>query len=586
MKQFFKFTFASMVGFVLAAVILGYIIVASLSTVAESYEKKEVSVKSNSVLHIELNYPINERTIKTPFAMFDGKQIKQLGTNDILKSIKSAKTDDKIKGIYLDLSVVIAGYANLTEIRNALLDFKTSGKFIYAYADYYIQSSYYLASVADKVFLTPSGELFFNGVQANVTFFSGTLDKIGVKMQAIKHGKYKGAVESFTLNSLSEPNREQLTVLLTSLYDKYLQDIGESRGVSRDSLFTIADELLIQSADDAVKFGLVDKLYYKDQVMKEIADKVSVTNVEDIVMIKLHNYATTVKDKYNVNKIAVVYGQGEIGMGKADEESIGSETMSKAIRDARNDKNVKAIVIRINSPGGSSLASDIIWREVMLAKEVKPVIISMSDLAASGGYYIACAGDYIVAQPNTITGSIGVFAMLPNAEGLLKDKLGLNFEKIKITKHADFGSIDRPMTDFEATVLQKGVDSTYMEFITRVANGRNLTVNFVDSVAQGRVWAGVDALKIGLVDELGGIDRAIAIAAEKAEITEYQIKEFPKQKDPLQELLEDLGMNASLKESIIKQELGIEIYQRYRQVKSAVQMKGMQMRMPFNLIIE
>ncbi|MDB5014011.1 MAG: signal peptide peptidase SppA [Daejeonella sp.] len=583
MRQFFKFLFASILGFILSFALL---IILLFAIVAISSTDEEVEVADNSVLHINLDYPIKERTVKGPFEKFsflgfDTK--KTLGLNDILANIKNAKTDDRIKGIYIDASSLSAGFATIEEIRNALLDYKKSGKFIIAYSEVYSQGAYYLASVADKIYLNPEGLIDFRGFSSQILFFKGALDKLEIEAQVIKVGTYKSAVEPFILDKMSDPNRKQVTSFLGSLYDHFLSQVAESRKLSKDSLFSIANNALVRNAEDAVKYKLADGLRYKDQVLDDLKSRTGLDRKKDLKSISLEEYTPSSEEKSTSdNKIAIIYASGEITGGEGDENTMGSERISRAIRKVRFDDKIKAVVLRINSPGGSALASDVIWREVVLTKKVKPVIVSMGDVAASGGYYIACGADSIYAEPNTITGSIGVFGIIPNMKKFFNNKLGITFDGVKTGQFADLGSVNRPLTDFEKSLIQKEVNNIYSSFTKKVAAGRRKTQTYVDSIGQGRVWSGKEALGIGLVDRLGNINDAIKSASKKAKLNDYKIVEYPSQKDPIKSFLDQSSSDVKL--YFVKQELGSN-YLYYEQLKSALKFSGIQTRLPYDFII-
>ncbi len=588
MKQFFKFVLASMLGFIITGVILVIILIAIIAGSSD----KSVDVDSNSVLKLSFNYAIPERTPYNPlsglsFLGIDGGE-KSIGLNDILANIKKAKKDENIKGIFLDQSYMLSGQATTEEIRNALIDFKKSGKFIVAYSEVYSQNFYYLASVADKVYLNPKGGFEFAGFSSQVTFLKGALDKLGIDVQIIKVGTYKSAVEPFFLTKMSEPNRQQVTSYLGSLYDHFLSGISESRHISKDSLFNYANQLKIRLPEDALKYKLVDGLKYKDEVLDDLKQRMGVGEKEDVNSVELADYSKseTSKDekkKDTKNKIAIVYASGEINGGDGDDATIGSERISKALRDVRMDNKIKAVVFRVNSPGGSSLASDVIWREVMLTKKVKPIIVSMGDYAASGGYYISCAADSIIAEPNTITGSIGIFALLPNMQKFFNDKLGVTFDGVKTGKYADLGDLSRPLSPEERAILQNEVDHGYDDFTKAVAQGRNKTQAYINSIGQGRVWTGTQALKLGLVDRLGNINDAIKSAAKKANIKNYKVEAYPEQKSILNRF--GAGLNVKIKEHVLKSELG-DNFKYYEQLKQVTQMvRTPQARLPYNIAI-
>ena len=586
MKQFFKFVFASMLGVILSSFLLLVIFIIGITAVV-STSKDDVEIKENTILHVNLNLPIQERSAPNPLDNLDigpFKGEKVLGLDQILKGIKHAKTDNNIKGIYLDVSYMVTGFATIEEIRTALIDFKTSGKFIIAYSEVYTQGAYYLASVANKVYLNPQGMLELKGFSSNIMFYKGALDKLDIEAQIIKVGTYKSAVEPFILGEMSDANRLQTTELLGSLYKHFTAGIAASRKIPQDSIIAIADGLKSRSPEDAVKYKLVDALKYKDEVLDELKAKTSIEKTKNLNTVTLSEYAKTVKTISSASdRIAVIYANGEINGGEGDENSIGSEGISRSLRKARLDENVKAVVLRVNSPGGSSLASDVIWREVLLTKKVKPVIVSMGDYAASGGYYIACAADSIFAEPNTITGSIGVFAIIPNMKGFLNNKLGVTFDGVKTGQFADLGDVSRPLTGAEKMILQREVNRTYQDFTKRVAEGRHISQTYVDSIGQGRVWTGEQAIKLKLVDRLGHLDDAIASAAKKAKLKEYKIVTYPEIKDGFFGLLGDSG--DKIKTYMVKQELGIS-YPYYQKIKEVVNMKGMQARMPYEITIE
>ncbi|MFD2162663.1 signal peptide peptidase SppA [Paradesertivirga mongoliensis] len=587
MKEFFKMVFASILGVFVSFFVIFLLLIVFLAAIIASVDNEKVKVHANSVIHMSLDHPIQERSSKNPFDQLDfaGFDNKAIGLNDILASLKRAKTDEKIKGIYLDLSSVQAGMATSEEIRNALIDFKKSGKFVLAYSEVYSQGAYYLASVADKIYLNPEGLLEFKGLGTELAFFKGSLDKLEIEAQIIKVGTYKSAVEPFILEKMSDANRQQVTSFLGSMYDHFLNSVSSSRKIPKDSLFAIANQLKVQQAADAVKYKLADGLRYKDQIIDELKSRTGIEKDKDIKIVSLVDYSKnkTSDDSEAENRIAVVYANGEIIGGEGDNETIGSERISKAIRDARTNKKVKAVVLRINSPGGSALASDVIWREVVLTKKVKPVIVSMGDVAASGGYYIACGADSIFAQPNTITGSIGVFGIIPNMQKFFNNKLGITFDRVKTGEFADLGSISRPLTEGERLIIQNEVNRIYNTFTKRVSDGRKKPQSYVDSIGQGRVWSGTEALKIGLVDKLGNIDAAIRSAAKMAKLTDYKLVDYPAQKDPFESIFDT--SEDKLKDYFAKKEMG-EQYQYFEQLKSALKFTGIQARLPYTISVK
>jgi protease-4 len=538
--------------------------------------------------------PITERTPNNPLAglgFLGLDKDKSTGLNDILANIRKAKNDPDIKGIFLDESYMTSGQATTEEIRNALIDFKKSGKFVVAYAEIYTQGFYYLASVADKVYINPKGIFEFHGFSSQITFLKGALDKLGIEAQIIKVGTYKSAVEPLILTKMSDANRMQVTSYLGSLYDHYLTGISKSRGINKDSLFNYANQMRIQIPEDALKLKLVDGLKYKDEILDDLKKRTGTKQKSDLNSIELGEYTKSSTEKDSLddsssskNRIAIVYASGEISGGDGDDNTIGSERISKALRKVRLDNKVKAVVLRVNSPGGSSLASDVIWREVMLTKKVKPIIVSMGDVAASGGYYIACAADSIIAQPNTITGSIGIFAILPNMQKLFNDKLGVTFDGVKTGKYADLGDINRPLTPDERLILQNNVNHGYDDFTKAVAQGRKKTQAYINSIGQGRVWTGSQALKIGLVDRLGNINDAIASAAKKANVKSYSLVAYPEQKSFLNQLSGDVTVEARTR--MLKSELG-DSYRVYEQIKGITQMmRTPQTRLPYDIVIK
>jgi len=589
MKSFFKYVLATITGVIVSCILLavvGLLIIGGL--VSSVTADKAVAVADNSLLYIDLRHEITERTIPDPFEELDVPGLsttKSFGLNDILKGIEGAKSDDRIKGIYLDLSAVSASFATLQEIRDALLDFKASGKFIVAYSEGYTQRAYYLASTADQVYVNPEGTVDFRGLASQTPFFKGALDKLGIEMQVVKVGTFKSAVEPFILDRMSDANREQVSSFLGSIYDHFVDQVSASRNISADSLRAIADGFRVRTADDAVNYRLADGKRYKDEVLTELKDSLAIDHKKDLNAVALTKYKPARKTASASlrDRIAVVYAVGEIGPGEGNDDRIGSERISRELRKVRRDDKVKAVVFRINSPGGSALASDVIWREVDLLRREKPVIVSMGDVAASGGYYIAAAADSIFAQPNTITGSIGVFGVIPNMQGLMNDKLGITFDEVKTGKYADFlANVDRPLTADERAILQMEVNRIYDTFVQRVADGRHLSVAAVDSIGQGRVWSGTQALANGLVDRLGGLDDAIAAAARKAGLEDYRVVTYPAVKNPLQSLLG--GSTDRISAWFAKRELG-EQFAYYQQLKNTLRQRGIQARLPYGLEI-
>ena len=587
-RKFWRVVLGSMVGFVLSSMIVFILGILSIITMIASVERLSSSssaatLKDNSVLLVNLTAPIEERAIEIPFDFGEYSQ-QTMGLDKILESIKSAAGDPKIKGIYLKSSTVSASPAPTKAIRDAIKQFKKSGKFVYSYSDIYTQNGYYLASVADKVFLNPTGDLTIKGVSFQVMFYKNLFDKMDVDVQILRHGQFKSAVEPYFLDKMSEANRNQMSTLANSLWGVFLDEVSKARKISIEDLNNIADNLLCSSPQKALEFHLVDDLVYADEAENTIKHKLNLASSDKINFVTISKYSKSLTDKQsNSDKVAVVYAYGSISDGSGpNERGIFSETFIKDFRKAYKDKDVKAIVLRVNSPGGSALASENIWHEIEQAKKAGiKVVTSMGDYAASGGYYISCSSDYIFAQPNTITGSIGVFGMIPSIQKFLKNKIGITIDRVNSNKHSDFGGIFRPLDDVERDVIQNSIEEIYGLFTERVADGRNMTVSFVDSIGQGRVWAGIDAIQLGLVDELGSIDNAISKAAELAGISNYDVVYYPKQKDWFSMLF---NIKNDVVEDAIRQELG-QMYFLYEGVKSATENEGIQARMPYCLYI-
>jgi len=579
MKQFFKFMFASMLGTFLVLVIMSLISFGIIAVIVAAASSEETVISGNTVLRITLSKPVVDRSPKTKFVMGYAGPDKSTGLNGILDDLKKAKKDKNIAGIYLDLSNVQAGISTIDEIRDALIDFKSSGKFIWAYSELYTQKTYYLATAADKIFLNPQGGVEFKGLASELVFIKGMLDKLDVKMQIIRHGKFKAATEPLFLDKMSPENRRQMTELIGDVWDRMLDGISETRGIGKTELNLIADSLKLETAGDALKYKFVDQLVYKDELISLMKKKLNIDEKKAVQYVSLDSY-TNVADKDKPapvgDKIAIIYASGSISGGEGDEQSIGSERISKAIRKAREDEKVKAIVFRINSGGGSALASDVIWREIDLARKVKPVVASFGDVAASGGYYIACAATKIVADPTTITGSIGVFGVVPNMEGLFNKKLGITFDWAMTNKNGDYIPVMKPLSAYQAKLIQRDVDNIYSVFTGKVAEGRKLAKVRVDSIGQGRVWSGTEAKSIGLIDDFGGLTKSVALAAELANVKKYRVVSLPEQKEWFEELIDQItGNDPSAR---IKAALG-EDYQYYLYLKEIREMKGIQARM-------
>jgi len=589
MKQFFGAFFGSILGIVIATILAVVIIIGAVKSSfgSDFKDKDEVStVKENTILKLELDGAILDREKENPFKEFgDLGPLTDEGGNGLnvmLKKIADAATDDKVKGIYIYSKHLETGYANAQELRDALEKFKKSGKFIYSYAEFYGQKEYYLASVSDKIFLNPQGDLDWKGLSMSLMFYKNTFEKLGVEVQVFRHGKFKSAVEPFLLDKMSAANRAQSETFLNSIWGTMLDQISKSRKTSVDELNKMANTLSVRFPEDAVG-TLVDATSYEDEVMTELKKKVGVAEKDKLNLVDLNKYDP--KDKKTTaetKKVAVIYASGDITSGEGDKDEIGSDALAKTIKEARLDEKIKAIVLRVNSPGGSALASDVIWREVVLAKKAKPVIVSMGNLAASGGYYISCAADRIFAQPNTITGSIGVFGMIPNIQKALEQKLGITIDTVNTNLHSDVGGVLRGVSPSEYDYIQSGVERVYDIFTKRVAEGRKMSQADVDSIGQGRVWTGADALKINLVDEMGGLNDAIAYAVKKAKLTDYKLVELPKQKSPFDFLTKKEN---EIESRLVKKNLGIS-YTYFKQLQKLANLSGIQARLPFEMLIQ
>ena len=547
-----------------------------------------VTVKNNSVLEFQTPYPIKEYTgtdEADPFAgLFDSEQ----GLDEILHAIEVAKEDDRISGISMNSNYLMAGIAQTQALRKALFDFKLSGKFVYAYGDFYTQKDYYLASVADSIFINPVGMAEFKGLAAEVLYFKDLQDKTGVKMEVVRHGKYKSAVEPFLSNEMSEENRTQISELINSIWNTVIADIAQSRSLTSEELNRIADTLGARTPEFAVANGLIDGILYQDKYEERLKEASGTALDDDQNYISLTEYIDVSNGKKlrrGSDKIAVIYAQGEILYGEGDKNIIGQGIMVRAIKKARENDDVKAIVLRVDSPGGNALTADIIWRELMLAKQEKPLVVSIGDIAASGGYYLAVAGDKIFAEPTSITGSIGVFGTVPNISGLAGN-IGINAEQVGTNKNSVGYSVFEPMSDDFRNYVEEGIESTYQVFLERVATGRAMEIEEVDELAQGRVWSGSDALENGLIDQLGGIDAAIWEAANLANLDEYGIRKYPRYKSDFERFMEDVGgASSKIHESLLEQEIGTEAYEVISELRAAIKQKGIQARMPFTIKI-
>ncbi len=589
MKQFFKYVLATMVG-IIAVTIIGFILFFMVVGAIVAVADKQVSVQDKSMLVIDMERHVVDRAPNDPFQDLEipgMKKMKTLGLDEVQTALEKAVSDDRIRGIYLKLGATPAGMASVEEIRNALIAFKdSSDKPVYAYGDMYDQKSYYLATVADQVVIHPMGSVDFRGLGGEMMFFTKALKKVGVEMQIVRHGKFKAAVEPFLLEKMSEENREQQLTYMGSLWNQMLKGISEQRDLSVEQLNLLADEVqTFRQGDKAVASGLADAAKYKDEVLADLRSITGIEGTKGVPVISAGAYAKApVKGKekaYSRNKIAVVYANGDIGMSMGGEAIIGDD-LGREIRKVRQDSSYKAIVLRINSPGGSVFDSEVIWREVKLAAEEKTMVVSFGDVAASGGYYIACPADQIVAHPNTITGSIGIFGMIPNMSELMNDKLGISTDVVKTNKNSDLLSISRPMTDYEREMMQLNIEEGYDIFISHVAEGRKMTKEQVDEVGQGRVWSGENARELGLVDAFGGLQTAIDLAAEIEGFDAYRTVALPSQPDPFQQLFKTGTDN--VRAWFLKRELG-ETYHYYEYLKRASQMNGIYARMPYDIAV-
>ncbi len=584
MKQFFKFFFASLLGSVVSLFMFFFLLfILMMGMVAMMDSDEAVTISSNTILELEFKNPVPERSQFDDInfsSVFSGKIGKTLGLNDIVMNIKKAKNDNNIAAIYLKLDEVNAGgYATLEPIRNALIDFKESEKPIIAHGNYISQRAYFLASVADTIYLTPTGGIDFQGLSAELMFFKKTLDKLEIEAQVIKVGKFKSAVEPFIVEKMSRENKDQVTAFINSINNHLLQVISDARNIDEDELISISNNMLAQSPQDALEYKLVDKLNYEVDVIEQLKTLTGKKKLKTISLKKYNKVAGASKPSTK-NRIAVIYAVGEIAGGKGSTTEIGKDNIVDAIRKARKNENVKGIVMRVNSPGGSALISDIIWKEVELAKAEKPFVVSYGKYAASGGYYISCGADKIISEPITLTGSIGVFSIIPNMQKFFDNKLGITFDGVKTGKYSDFITGSRPLTSSEKEILQRLVNRVYKTFVNNVVAGREMTFDEVHKIGQGRIWSGLQALEIGLVDEIGGLDFAVESVKELAEIEDYRIVEYPEIKEPFQELFEALQEDISAK--IFSTEMD-DIFEHYSKALKMVKSKEVQARLPFEI---
>jgi protease-4 len=587
MKGFIKIVFGSLVASIIFTFLLVLVLIGIIAGAAASSSSSEaVAVKDNSILKISLSGNLVERVADDPFAKFNNEPM-GLGMLQLKNAIEKAATDPKIKGIYLESGILLASMASLEELRETLVEFKKSKKFIVSYGEYYTEGAYYLASTADKVYMNPGGNMELNGLGTTIPFFKGALDKLEVKPEVFRVGTYKSAVEPFLLDKMSPANREQTTSFLNSIYGQMVDQMAASRKIEPVRMRQISDSFLVQNAQDGVRLNVIDGAIYWDEVEADFLKRMKVAKVKDLNYIDYDDYLGTDwesngnKNNEATSKIAVIIAKGEID-GSTSKNGIGSDEFNEQIRKAKDDENIKAVVIRINSPGGSALASDVMWREIQLLRKVKPVIASMGDVAASGGYYMAMGCDSIVAMPTTITGSIGVFGLLFNAQGMLNNKLGITTDGVGTGMYSDLGNVTREMRPAERAIIQRSVEQIYEEFTSKAAEGRRLSQDSIKVLASGRVWSGLQAKERGLVDKLGNLEDAIAMAAKKAKLkpTEYNIVYMPKVKTFFEELAESFETKATTK---IEQIQFGELYPLVMQARTLQKMNGIQAKLLLNV---
>ena len=584
MKDFLKYTLATITGIIIISILFFVILLATISTMAISGEKP-ASISQNSILVLKAGVTIPDQGSTNPYAGVDiiNMTITPVpGLNEILQNIKKASADDKIKGILIENGLLPSGWASTEELREALEKFRADGKFVIAYSDYVLlQEGYYLSTAADKIYVSPSSTVDFKGLSGEVMFYKKALEKIGVEVQVTRHGKFKGAVEPYILDQLSKENEEQIKSYVGSIWSHVVENISKARGITHDKINQLADNLVGYVATGALENNLVDGLIYRDALIDTLKILSGLTTDDKINMVSMSRYSKVPDPKKMVsakNKIAVIYASGTIVMGKGNENNIGGNAFGDLIRKERKDSTVKAIVLRVNSPGGNAIASDIMWKELALASKIKPVVVSMGNYAASGGYYISAPGTKIFASPTTITGSIGVFGLVPNAGKLMNQKLGISTETVNTNKNSDFPSVYRPMNIYEKEVMQLSIEKVYSDFISKVSSGRKMSVASVDSIGQGRVWSGTDAMKIGLVDETGGLRASVEEAAKLAGIETYSIRELPVAEDPFTRILSQLS--GEIKMRILKNELG-EYKKFFDEIQEIKNLSGIQARLPY-----
>lgn len=584
MKNFLIYTLATITGIILSSFIFFLIFIGSLGALIAAGEKP-VQLSGKNILVLNAGVPIPDRTNPDPWAGFDILNMSfspAPGLNDILKNIKKAQHDPAITGILIENGLLPSGWATATEIRDALLKFRECGKFVLAYSDYVLtQEGYYLSTSADRIYINPESTMEFKGLSGEVMFYKDALEKLGVEVQVVRHGKFKGAVEPYVLNGLSKENREQIEAYVGSIWKYVLGNISAARNIPVDKLNRLADELAAFNPQAAVENGLIDGFLYRDELIDTIKIWSGLKTTDKIGLVSMMKYTKvpdTDKKSFSKNKISVIFAEGTIVTGKGNPTNIGGNYYADIIREQRKDSTVKAIVLRVNSPGGNAIASEVIWREVALAAASKPVVVSMGNYAASGGYYISAPATRIVASPVTISGSIGVFGLVPNTEKLMKNKLGINTETVNTNKWSDFPSVFRPMSTYEKEVMQKNIENTYNEFTRKVSEGRKIPLERVLEIGEGRVWEGVSALNLGLIDEFGGLEKSISIAASLANIKEYSIKEYPVREDPYKRLIAQLTGDVRLKTAIRKFGETARILEQLNEIQT---MTGIQARMPY-----
>jgi protease IV len=580
MKSFFKIFFASLLALVIFSLIIFFMLMGWITGLAS---KETPRVAAKSVLVLDLSQNFKEQKVENPLSTISASdEIDKPGLYDVIRLLNKAKDDKNISGIYIIANSNPNGFSSSEEIRNALLDFKTSKKFIVAHGDVMSQKAYYIAGVADKLYLNPTGFLEWIGFNVDFVFLKGTLDKLEIQPQIFYAGKFKSATEPFRTDKMTPENKLQTTAWLNDLYNHFLLKASADRKIDTATLHQLANEGKIQTAQDALDSKLVDALKYDDQAKDDVKARLGVGKYDKINFISINKYAKTGGFRKTGNeKIALIYAEGDIVDGKGDQGMIGSEDYMKLIRRARLDKTIKAIVFRVNSGGGSALASENIWRELSLAKQEKPVVVSFGDVAASGGYYISCAADSIFAEPNTITGSIGVLGIIPNMQAFFKNKLGVTFDGVKTGEYADAGVL-RPLSENEKKMFQHSIDIIYEQFKKRVADGRKKDVDYVDSIAQGRVWSGDDAIQVGLVDRFGGLQDAVNCAARMAKVSNYRLREFPETQNIFDRILGSSSDNSAR----IKAELGEENFKIFQEVMRIKQVGNTpQARLPFQFFI-